>query len=159
MPPKVLALPREEIDPRLYATGLSDRDIRALLQNDEWGASQLRNQQLVFFAHFAQTECSRRLSAAILARVFGIQDAQVWKIESKARQGSKPAHRLLALSPEQEDAIVALIEIGYHNGNFTTHRDILNFVESEFGKCLIYSWLHSFLTRNESRVCSTVVSP
>jgi hypothetical protein len=61
MPPKVLAMPRKEIEPRLSATGLSDQDIRALLRNDEWGASQSRNQQLVFLADFAQAECSRRI--------------------------------------------------------------------------------------------------
>jgi hypothetical protein len=130
MPPKVLDLPREEIESRLYAASLSDQDIRALLRNDEWGASQSRNQQLVLLADFAQIECSRRLPAAILACVFAIQDAQVWKIQSKTRKSSKPAHRPLALSPEQKDAVIALIETGYHNGNFTTHRDIINFVES-----------------------------
>jgi hypothetical protein len=65
----------------------------------------------------------------------------------------------LALLPDQEDAVVALIESRYHQRNFTTRRDVLNFVESEFGKCLTDSWLHSFLARNESRICHAIVLP
>jgi hypothetical protein len=52
-----------------------------------------------------------------------------------------------------------LINTGYHQGNFTAHSNILNFVASEFGKCLTASWRHSFLARNESRIYSTTVSP
>jgi hypothetical protein len=63
------------------------------------------------------------------------------------------------ISSEQEDAIVAFIETRYHQGNFTTRRDVLNFVESEFGKSVTYRWVHSFLVRNKSRVCHAIVSP
>jgi hypothetical protein len=65
----------------------------------------------------------------------------------------------LALSLEQEDAVVALIETGYLQGSFTTRRDVLNFVESEFAKCLTHSWMHSFLVRNECGLCHAIVSP
>jgi hypothetical protein len=47
---------------------------------------------------------------------------------------TRPGHRLVALSSEQEDAIVALIERGYSDGNSVTQRDLLNFAESEFRK-------------------------
>jgi hypothetical protein len=60
--------------------------------------------------------------------VFEIHEDQVWKIQSTARKKSKTSHRPLALLSEQEDAVVALIETGYHQGNFPTHGDGLNFV-------------------------------
>jgi hypothetical protein len=130
-----------------------------MLRSAEWCALDSRNQQLVFLCDFAQTECSTRLPAAIVAQIFEIQVGHVWKIQSKAQKNPKPPYRPLALSPEQEDAVVALIESGYADGNFTSNRDVLNFVESEFGKCLTHRWLHYFLERNASRVCRSVVSP
>jgi hypothetical protein len=60
---------------------------------------------------------------------------------------------------EQESAIIAFIERGYTDGNFVTQRDILNFVEFQFGKCLAYGRVHCFLARNASRVCQSTVSP
>jgi hypothetical protein len=113
----------------------------------------------VFLSDFAQTKCATRLPGASVARVFEIHEDQVWKIQSKARKKLRTLDRGLALVPEQEDVVVALIETGYHQGNCTTRRDVLNFVESEFGKCLTYRWMHSFLARNEFRVCHAIVSP
>jgi hypothetical protein len=46
---KGLALPREEIKPRLYAVGLAPRDIHALLRSAEQCPLDWRNRQLEFF--------------------------------------------------------------------------------------------------------------
>jgi hypothetical protein len=159
MPPKAPALTREEIEPRLYATGLPAQDIRSMLRCDEWRALESRNEQLVFFCDFAQAECAVTLSAAIVAQVFGIEPSQVWKVRSKAKNRTKPPHRPPTLEPEQEEEIFALIETGYHSGNFVTQRDVLNFSEESFAKCLIYGWMNSFLSRHASRICRTIISP
>jgi hypothetical protein len=70
---------------------------------------------------------------------------------------ARPGHRPFAPSSEQEDAIVAFIERGYSDGNFVTQRDLLNFAESEFGKCLTYSWVYCLLARNEQTTASTTI--
>jgi hypothetical protein len=113
----------------------------------------------VFLCNFAQTECGTRLPAASIARVFEIHEDQVWTIQSTAREKSQTLHRPLAPLPEHEDAVVVLIETGYHQVNFTTPRDVRNFVESELRKCLTYRCMHSFRCRNESRICHAIVSP
>jgi hypothetical protein len=158
MPPKVLTLPRNEIEHCLSITGLSAQDIRALLRAAEWCALQSRNQRVLFLYDYARSECSTSLPAAIMGQVFEIHEAHVWKTRSKAQKTARPGHRPFALSSEQEDAIVALIERGYGDGNFVTHRYLLNFAESEFGNCLTYGWVHCFLARTASRVCQSIVS-
>jgi hypothetical protein len=56
IPPKVPAVPRNEIEPHLSITGFSAQDIRALLRADERGALESRNQQVVFLSDFVGTE-------------------------------------------------------------------------------------------------------
>jgi hypothetical protein len=56
------------------------------------------------------------LPATIIGRVFDIHEVHVWKIRSKAQKTARPGHCPFALSFEQEDAIVALIERGYIGG-------------------------------------------
>jgi hypothetical protein len=136
MRPKVLALARNEIEPHLSITRLSAQDIRALLRDDEWFALESRNQQVVFLYDFAKRECSISMPAAIVGRVFGIHEAHVWKIRSRAQETARPGHRPFAKSSKQESAIFAVTERGYGDGNFVTQRDILNFVEFQFEKCL-----------------------
>jgi hypothetical protein len=135
-PLKVPALPPNEIEPLLSVTGLSVRDICALLRADEWHGLESRNQQVMFLYGFTRSECSISLPTAIIGQTFKIHEAHVWKTRSKAQKTARPGHCPFALSSEQEDAIVALIERGYSDGNFVTQRDLLNFAESEFGKCL-----------------------
>jgi hypothetical protein len=156
MPLKVPAVPRNEIKPSLLITGLSAQDIRALLRADEWCALESRNHQVVFLYDFARSECSMSLPAAITEQVFKIHEAHVWKMRSKAQKTTRPGHRPFELSSEQEDAIVALIERGYSDGNFVTQRDLVNFAESEWGKCLTYDWVYCFFARNTSLVCQYV---
>jgi hypothetical protein len=101
----------------------------------------------MFLCDFAQNECSTKLTAVIIARVFGIQDVHVSKIQPEAQKKPKPPRRPLTLSPEQEDARVAFIESGYENGKFTSHIDVLHFIESDrygFGVILeLISYLES----------------
>jgi hypothetical protein len=104
MPPKVSALPRNEIEPRISITGLSAQDIRALLRADEWCALESRNEQVVFLYDVARSEYSTSLPAVIIGQVFEIHEAHVWKIRSKAQKTARPGHRLFVLSSEQEDS-------------------------------------------------------
>jgi hypothetical protein len=48
MPPKVLALQQEAIEPKLYHIGIVTQDIRLMLKSGAWGALDSRNQQIVF---------------------------------------------------------------------------------------------------------------
>jgi hypothetical protein len=75
MPPKVPALPRNEIEPRLSIAGFSAQDICVLLRPDEWCALESRNQQVVLLYDFARNECSMSLPAAIIGQVFEIPEA------------------------------------------------------------------------------------
>jgi hypothetical protein len=159
MLPKVFPLPRSEIKPYLSITGLSAQDIRALLRADEWCALKPQNQQIVFLYDFARSECPISLPAAIVGQVFEIHEAHIWKIRSKVQKTAQPGHCLFALSSEQEGAIVTLIKRGYSDENFITQRDLLNFAQSEFGKCLTYGWIHCFLVRNASCMCQSTFFP
>jgi hypothetical protein len=86
MPPKVLALPRNGIEPRLSITDLSAHGILTLLIDDERCALESRNQQVVLLYDFAKRECSVPLPTATVGRVFGIYEAHVWKIRLKAEK-------------------------------------------------------------------------
>jgi hypothetical protein len=98
MPPKVLALSRHEIEPRLSITGLSAQDIHALLRDHEWRALESRNQQIVFLYDFGKSERFISIPAVIVGQVFGIHEAHVWKIRSKAHQTARLGDRPFALS-------------------------------------------------------------
>jgi hypothetical protein len=153
MPPKPPARRRADIEPRTYAASLPVYDIRALLRSADSCVLDSRNQQLVLPCDFAKNECSRALPAAIVAKVLGIRDSPVWRIQSKW------ARRPLTPSSEQDDPVVASIESGYPIGSLTSPRYVLNIVEAEFGKCVTYGWMHSVLTGNEAGVYRTIVSP
>jgi hypothetical protein len=85
IPPKVSALPQNEIEPHLSITGLSGQDICVLLRADEWCALESRNQQVVFLYDFARNECFISLPAAIIGQDLEIHEADVWKIRSNAK--------------------------------------------------------------------------
>jgi hypothetical protein len=138
MPPKVAALPREVLEPRLYATGVCAQDIRAMLRSPEWCALQSRNQQVVFMDDFIKNECGITLTAAALGAAFMIKGSHLRKIRSKAQNKSKAAHRPLALTEDDKSAVIRMIRNGHSSGNYITQRDVLNFVESQFQKGLTY---------------------
>jgi hypothetical protein len=117
------------------------------------------NQQVVFVYDFAQQECRITLSARALRSVFNGQASYVHKIHNRAKARVHPLHRPTALKPDEENAVIRLIEAGHVSGNFVIQRDVLNVGESEFGKCLTYGWIHNFLVRHAQRVCRAVVSP
>jgi hypothetical protein len=83
MPPKVPALPRNEIEPRLSITGLSVQDIRALLRAGECFALESRNQKVEFLYDFARSECPTSLPAAIIGHVFEIHEVTFGKFDRK----------------------------------------------------------------------------
>jgi hypothetical protein len=129
MPPKVAALPREVLEPRLYATGVCLQDIRAMHHSPEWRALQSRNQQVVFMDDFIKNECGITLTAAALGATFMIEGSHLRKIRSKAKNMPKAAHRPLALTEDEESSVIHLIRDGYSSGIYVTQRDVLNFVE------------------------------
>jgi hypothetical protein len=130
MPLKVAALPREVLEPRLYATEVCAQDIRAMLCSRESRALQSRNQQVVFMDDFITNECGITLTAAALAAEFMIEGSHLRKIRRKAQNKPKAAHRPLALTEDEESAVIRLIRDGNSSGNDVTQRDVLNVVES-----------------------------
>jgi hypothetical protein len=85
--------------------------------------------------------------------------SQVWIICFKTKELTKSSHNPPMLLLEQQIVIVAFIEMRYHNGNFVSQWDILNFIEDNFGKCLTYGWFDSFLSMNAFRFCQMIISP
>jgi hypothetical protein len=79
MPLELLALPRERIERALCNTGVTAREVRALLRSDDWGALHSRNEQLVFFYEFVKMEYSRSLISEVLGQAFGIEPSHVRK--------------------------------------------------------------------------------
>jgi hypothetical protein len=159
MPPKVSALPREAIEDKLYQTGIMAQDVRAMLRSEAWTGLQSRNEQALFLHNFAETECGKSLSNQVLGYVFEIQESHVRKIRSKAKTKVRAPHRPLALNSEEENAVIEFIEAGHSKGDFVTQRSMLNFMEANFGKCLAYGWVMTFLVRHADRVCRAMVSP
>jgi hypothetical protein len=70
MPPKALALLRNNIEPRVSATALTVHATRALFRNEEWIPIESRNAQLVFVEESAQKGCGVTLDTACLTDRF-----------------------------------------------------------------------------------------
>jgi hypothetical protein len=138
MPPKVLALPRERIERALCNTWVTAQDARALLGSDDWCALHSRNEQLVCFSEFVKTEYSRSLTSEVFGQAFGIEPSHVRKIRSKAEKKPKFPYRPAALNEDQTAAVVPFIENRHRTRNYTTQRDVLSFIETNFQKCLSY---------------------
>jgi hypothetical protein len=93
MPPKVLALHRERIERGFCNTGVTAQDVWALLWSDDCCAVHSRNEQLVFFYEFVETEYSRLLTSEVLGQAFGIEPSHVRKVRSKAEKKPKLPYR------------------------------------------------------------------
>jgi hypothetical protein len=145
MPLKVAALPRQVLEPRLYATGAPAPDIGAMLRSDEWCALQPRNQQLLFIDDCLEDECNIAPIAATIGNTFLIEGSHVRTIRSMSRIKPKAAHGPLALTGNAEAAIARLIREGNSSRNYVTQRDLLNFVEVQFEQCLTHRWIDSVL--------------
>jgi hypothetical protein len=78
---------------------------------------------------------------------------------SKADTQPKPPHRPTALNHDEIAAVVAFIRNAYSTKSYVTQRNILNFIETTFHKCLTYQWLASFLKTHGDLVCRSVVKP
>jgi hypothetical protein len=135
------------------------QDIRAMLRSEAWTGLQSRNEQVVFLHNFAETECGKSLSNQVLGYEFEIQESHLRTIRSKAKTRACPPHRPLALNSEEENAVIEFSEAGRSKGDFATQRNMFNFVEANFGKCLTYGWITTFLVRHADRVCRAVISP
>jgi hypothetical protein len=71
----------------------------------------------------------------------------------------RPSRRPTALEPNEEKTVIRFIEAEHANGSLITQRDMLNSVESEFGKRLTYRWMHNCLVRRADRVCRAIIPP
>jgi hypothetical protein len=157
--PKVSMLLREATENKLYQTGIMTQDIPATIRSEAWTGLPSRNEQVVFLHNFAETECGKSLSNQVLGHVFEIQESQMRKIRGKAKTKARAPHQPLALNSEEENAVIELIEAGSSKGDFVTQRSMLNFIETNFGKCFTYGWVTTFLVRHADCVCRAVVSP
>jgi hypothetical protein len=77
---------------------------------------------------FIKNECGITLPAAALSAAFMIEGSHLRKIPSKAQNKPKAAYRPLALTENEESAVIRLIRDGNSSGNYVTQRDVLNFV-------------------------------
>jgi hypothetical protein len=118
MPPKIAALPREVLKPRLYATGVCPQDIRAMLRSRESCTLQSRGQQVVFMDDFIKNECGITLTAAALGAAFMTEGSYLRKIRSKARNRPKSADRPLALTEDEESVVICLIRDEHSSNNY-----------------------------------------
>jgi hypothetical protein len=130
-----------------------------MLRSPEWCALQYRNQQVVFTDDFIKTECGITLTAAALGAAFIIEGSQLRQIRSKAQNKPQAAHRPLALTEDEEFAVIRLSRDGYSSGNYVPQIDVLNFVESQFQKCLTYRWVEYSLQRHADIVCKKALAP
>jgi hypothetical protein len=81
------------------------------------------------------------------------------KIRSKIQNKPKVAYRPLAFIEDEDSAVIRLIKDGHSSDNYVTQRDVLNFVESQFQKCLAYRWIESFLQHYVGIVCRKTLAP
>jgi hypothetical protein len=85
---------------------------------------------------FIKNECGITLTVAAFGAAFMIEGSHLRKIRSKAQNKPKAARRPLALTEDEGSAVIRLIRDGHSSGTYVTPRDVLNFVESQFQKCL-----------------------
>jgi hypothetical protein len=109
--------------------------------------------------NFIKNECRITLTAATLGAAFMIEGSHLRKIRSKTQNKLKAAHPPLAFTEDEEPAVICLIRDGHSSGNYVTQRDVLNFVESQFQKCLTYRWVKYFLQRHADLVCKGILMP
>lgn len=128
MPPKVATVPRQVPEPGRYATGVAVQNICAMPRSDKWCALQSRDRQLLFIDNCLKNECGIALAAVAIGDTFVIEGSHARKIRSKAHIKPKAAHRPLALTEDEEAAVVPLIREGDGSGNDVTRRGVLNFV-------------------------------
>jgi hypothetical protein len=108
---------------------------------------------------FIKNECGITLTAASLGAAFMIEGSRRRKIRRKAQNKPKAAHRILALTQDDESAVIRLIRDAHSSGNYVGQRDVLNFVESQFQKRLTYRWVEYFLQRHADVVCKKARAP
>jgi hypothetical protein len=106
-----------------------------MLRSVKWCALQSQNQQLLCIDGFLKDECGIALTSAATVDTLMIEGSHVRKIRSKAQIITETAPRPLALTEYEGDAIVRLIRKGPSSGNYVIQKDVLNFVEVQFG-CL-----------------------
>jgi hypothetical protein len=140
MPPKVAALPRKMLEPALTSARITAQDIRALMRSDAWRDLDSRNSQVVFLWEFSRSDGTIRFGTSDIAKIFNIQNHHVSSIRHKAYLKKKPPYRPTTLDSHQEENVVHFIQDGFDSWNYVTQREVLNYVEQNFGKILTYGW-------------------
>jgi hypothetical protein len=71
----------------------------------------------------------------------------------------KLPYRPLTLDSHQEENVVHFIQDRFDSGNYVPQREVLNYVDQNFGKILTYGWSRIFLDRHRSQVTRAIVHP
>jgi hypothetical protein len=85
-----------------------------------------RNAHIVFLIEFAQTECNIALDNRTFANIFPLIPPRVHEIRLKAQTTRKPAHRLLKLTLDQEEVIVAFGMSEGSRGTFVIQKELFD---------------------------------
>jgi hypothetical protein len=106
-----------------------------------------------------ENEGHQILTPNVPGHAFGIEASQVRKIGLKADKKPKPLYGQPTLDEDQTTGLLAFIQSGYGAHNYVNQRDILSFIEDNYGKRLIYQWMASFLKSHDQLSCQSVVRP
>ena len=159
MPPKAVALTKDELYERCSSTIISARDVRAFVKDESFLQITTRNEQMIFFKEFLQNVCYISPNAKLLSTVFQIKEGNVRKIMCKARKSKKQHGRPFIFDAETELIIVTEIRTKKDTHEFMTQSQILRYIEENFNKSLTYGWLNTFIGRHQDSIKKTVVSP
>ncbi|KAK8854380.1 hypothetical protein M9Y10_016942 [Tritrichomonas musculus] len=89
MPPKAVALTKDELYERCSSTIISARDVRAFVKDESFIQITTRNEQMIFFKEFLEDVCYISANIKLLATVYNIKEGNARKIMYKARQNKK----------------------------------------------------------------------
>jgi DNA-binding NarL/FixJ family response regulator len=75
---------------------------------------------------------------AVISDALMIEGSHLRKIRSQAHIKPEVKHDPPAVTEDEEVAILRLIREGHSSESYDTQREVLNFVEIQFGKCRTY---------------------
>jgi hypothetical protein len=129
-----------------------------MLRSNKWRALQSRNPQLLFLDDSLKDEWGITLTAVAIGDTFMIEGSHVRKIRSKAQIKPKGEYRQLAVTEDEEAAIIRLIREGHSSGNYVTQRDVLNILGVQFEKRPTCRCVDYFMHRHADAFCETTLT-
>jgi hypothetical protein len=134
----------EEILPRT--------DVSLIMRAGEWRNFEFRNQQLTFVYQKVPEISGRTLTFSELGYVFSISKGAAWKILHSFRDEPNPRGRPHALTEEQENEVLAIVEQNWQTKEALPPTGLLLSVNARFGTELTYGWLQSFVIRHANHI-------